>query len=536
MDKDPSLLAVKTITQDLIQNLGTAQSPSLNTNFETHKFPGNNDIITKVESLTNSVSMGNVSDHDVSLLSLLNSPINETSAIPVIPIENSTSSTRISSSLKLSHIPESVSESGTENRINSDTTSVHEIINEVLNKSNFEGISRLKISEDPESIIHEEDTFEQSKGRKESLLDPINRLKELMNSQQPLPDKSYHLEEPLESNTEKHPSQESLSVEHLVAFADNDENYPTLIPFDTTKNVVDIFDSPPVSEELSVKFRKKRIAPEALISDDIKQITSRVQRINIYVAKLDSLKRETTGLQKWIHVNIGREPPQIIKNYRVGSRKTSSTLTSSAINKIYSNPALVKSTSSQPSLSTISRTVTEDLAIQASSLRGRPMSPPLSPRTKTSNFLNISNLSRHNSFSKSSRPSLFMPPAVMNDPSINSPTSPTSSNKISKTATSIKPRQRRLSFQAVTSRFSLGSSTPTSTSFITTIEEKNVPSLSYPNSIVADEVALNKLCDVFPLVDREILSKSEKWRNVKLVEMLILIKFYLYLLYEEKEI
>ncbi|GBB98140.1 hypothetical protein RclHR1_03150003 [Rhizophagus clarus] len=520
------------VTQDLIQNLGTAQSPSLNTNFETHKFPGNNDIITKVESLTNSVSMGNVSDHDVSLLSLLNSPINETSAIPVIPIENSTSSTRISSSLKLSHIPESVSESGTENRINSDTTSVHEIINEVLNKSNFEGISRLKISEDPESIIHEEDTFEQSKGRKESLLDPINRLKELMNSQQPLPDKSYHLEEPLESNTEKHPSQESLSVEHLVAFADNDENYPTLIPFDTTKNVVDIFDSPPVSEELSVKFRKKRIAPEALISDDIKQITSRVQRINIYVAKLDSLKRETTGLQKWIHVNIGREPPQIIKNYRVGSRKTSSTLTSSAINKIYSNPALVKSTSSQPSLSTISRTVTEgsvdtsftnsgsinsnksgtsrnslDLAIQASSLRGRPMSPPLSPRTKTSNFLNISNLSRHNSFSKSSRPSLFMPPAVMNDPSINSPTSPTSSNKISKTATSIKPRQRRLSFQAVTSRFSLGSSTPTSTSFITTIEEKNVPSLSYPNSIVADEVALNKLCDVFPLVDREILSK-----------------------------
>lgn len=270
--------------------------------------------------------------------------------------------------------------------------------------------------------------------------------------------------------------------------------------------------------------------------------------------KLDSLKQETTGLQKWIHINIGRELPIIVKSmntcikkfklilwyltlfqimtdYQIRSRKTSSALTSSAINKIYSNPALAKSTSSQPSLSTISRIVTEssvdtsftnsgsinssksgtrnslDLAIQASSLRGRPMSPPLSPRTKTSNFLNISNLSRHNSFSKSSRPSLFMPPAVMNDPSINSPTSPTSSNKISKTAIPIKPRQRRLSFQAVTSRFSLGSSTPTSTSFIPTIEEKNVPSLSYPNSVVADETALNKLCDVFPLVDREILSK-----------------------------
>ncbi|CAB4415177.1 unnamed protein product [Rhizophagus irregularis] len=500
--------------KDLIQNSGTPQSPSLNINFENHNFPGNNDIITKVESLTNSVPMGNVSDHDVSLLSLLNSPINETSTIPVIPFEESASSSKISSSLKLSYIPESISESEAENQTNSDSenmTSVHEFIN----KTTIEGISGLKISENPESIIHEEDTFEQSKGRKESLLDPINRLKELMNSQQPLPESSYHLEELLESNTENHSSQESLPV----------ENYPA-------KNFVDISDSPPVSEELSVKFRKKRVAPEALISDDIKQIMNRAQRTNIYAVKLDSLKQETTGLQKWILINIGREPPIIVKNYQIGSRKTSSTLTSSAINKIYSNPALAKSTSSQPSLSTISRIVTEssvdtsftnlgsinssksgtsrnslDLAIQASSLRGRPMSPPLSPRTKTSNFLNISNLSRHNSFSKSSRPSLFMPPAVMNDPSINSPTSPTSSNKISKTATPIKPRQRRLSFQAVTSRFSLGSSTSTSTSFITTIEEKNVPSLSYSNSVVADETALNKLCDVLPLVDREILSK-----------------------------
>jgi hypothetical protein len=161
-------------------------------------------------------------------------------------------------------------------------TSVHEIINEVLNKSTIEGIGGLKISENPESIIHEEDTFEQSKGRKDSLLDPINRLKELMNSQQPLPENSYHLEEPLESNTENHSSQESLPVEHLVAFANNDENYPGSMPFDTIKNFVDISDSPPVSVELSIKFRKKRIAPEALISDDIKQIMSRAQRTNIY--------------------------------------------------------------------------------------------------------------------------------------------------------------------------------------------------------------------------------------------------------------
>lgn len=202
--------------------------------------------------------MGNVSDHDVSLLSLLNS---QTSAIPVIPFEESTSSSKISSSLKLSYIPESISESEAENQTNSDSenmTSVHEIIN----KTTIEGISGLEISENPESIIHEEDTFEQSKGRKESLLDPINRLKELMSSQ---PEDSYHLGELLESNTENHSSQESLPV----------ENYPA-------KNFVDISDSPPVSEELSVKFRKKRVAPEALISDDIKQIMSRAQRTNIY--------------------------------------------------------------------------------------------------------------------------------------------------------------------------------------------------------------------------------------------------------------
>lgn len=136
-----------------------------------------------------------------------------------------------------------------------------------------------------------------------------------------------------------------------------------------------------------------------------------------------------------------------------------------------------------------------DLAIQASSLKGRPMSPPLSPRTKTPNFLN---LNRHNSFSKSSRPPIFMPPAVMNDPSANSPTSPTFS-------TPIKPRQRRLSFQSVTSRFGLGSPTPTSPSFPTTIEEKNVPLLN--NSVIVDEAALNKLCDVLPHADREVLSK-----------------------------
>jgi hypothetical protein len=243
----------------------------MNTNYyENHHFPGNNDLI-----------MDNLSDHDVSLLSLLNSQINESSDISA-PTDNPSQDhhhvtySKISSPLKLNHIPES-EESEEESQINSNTqidnsTSVHDAINEVLNQSAIEGIGELKISEDPESMIHEEDTFEQSEGRKESLLDPINRLKELMNSQPPLPD---HLE-PLESDSENHSSQESLSVEHSATLA------PVSVSSETDNKSIDISDHTPVLEDLSIKFRKRRITPEALNSDDIKQITSRTQRINTY--------------------------------------------------------------------------------------------------------------------------------------------------------------------------------------------------------------------------------------------------------------
>ncbi|CAG8541740.1 15376_t:CDS:2 [Funneliformis caledonium] len=492
--------------EDLDQILETIQSPSsINISYDNCDFPGNNDLITKVD-LNNSAE--EVSDH----LSQINKFENSTSSNVTDVQHHVTYSSRISSPLKLSFIPETINESEEESQVNSNAqidnsgsnSSVHDVDGEVFNQSTF---SNLTISEEPEGVSHNEDTLERKESRKDSLFEPINRLKELMNSQPPVSDNPL---EPLESNTEVHSSQDALPVENLV---------PASIDTDKNTDVV-----------LSIKFRKGRVAPEALNSFDIKQIKNQVQRTNAYAAKLNSLKRETTGLQKWISTNIGKEPPLIVKNYKKRSHRTSTTLNNSSINinKIYSNPALAISTSSQPSLSTVSSTNTEnsadisftnsntmssdktarsstsrnslDLAIQASSLRGRPISPPLSPRSKTPNFLNIT---RHNSFSKSNRLPIFMPPAVMNDPSANSPTSPTSSSKISKTV-SIKPRQRRFSFQSVSSRFSLGSSTPT---FPTAIKENNDPSLSNSNSIEVDETALNKLCDIIPQADREVLSK-----------------------------
>ncbi|CAG8567465.1 12240_t:CDS:2 [Funneliformis mosseae] len=466
--------------EDLDQILETIQSPSsININYDNCDFPGNNDLITKVDLNNNAEE---VSDH----LSQINKFENSTSSNVTSTSDvqhHVTYSSRISSPLKLSFIPETINESEEESQVNSNAqidnsgsnSSVHDVDGEVLNQSTF---SNLTISEEPEGVSHNEDTLERKESRKDSLFEPINRLKELMNSQLPGSDNPL---EPLESNTEVHSSQDALPVENLV---------PASI--DTDKNT---------DVELSIKFRKGRVAPEALNSFDIKQIKNQVQRTNAYAAKLNSLKRETTGLQKWISTNIGKEPPLIVKTISTSSQPSLSTVSSTNTensadisftnSNTMSSDKTARSSTSRNSL---------DLAIQASSLRGRPISPPLSPRSKTPNFLNIT---RNNSFSKSNRLPIFMPPAVMNDPSANSPTSPTSSNKISKTV-SIKPRQRRFSFQSVSSRFSLGSSTPT---FPTAIKENNDPSLSNSNSIEVDETALNKLCDIIPQADREVLSK-----------------------------
>jgi len=340
--------------------LETIQSPSISTtnyeNPENHNFPENNDESTDLNKFT---SIDDVSDHDISLLSLLNSQNNESSIISDIYIENSTSltdnqihsfqdvqhhvpySSRISSPLKLSYIPESISESEEETQIHSNTqidnkSSVLDVINEALNQSTINEL----ISEEPENVSHNEDMVERSEGRKESLFEPINRLKELMNSQPPIPDNFYPLE-PLESNSENHSSQKDLPVENST-LTNHDQHYSVPTPTDNDNDSDNIYeelsikfrkrrsnrlkksmnsqplesnsenhfsqeDSPVenstfvnhdqnysvptqtdndnnsvnIDEELSIKFRKRLVEPEALISADIKEIKSQVQRNNL---------------------------------------------------------------------------------------------------------------------------------------------------------------------------------------------------------------------------------------------------------------
>lgn len=129
------------------------------------------------------------------------------------------------------------------------------------------------------------------------------------------------------------------------------------------------------------------------------------------------------------------------------------------------------------------------------------MSPPASPKVKTtSSFATLTNLNRHPSHNKPSRLA-HMPPPVRNEPVVNSPISSMVSSSKSPKNTPPK-RQRRFSLQAVTARFSFGSSS--SSLSTATIEEKDS---SYSDSIVVDETALSKLCDVLPQVDREVLTK-----------------------------
>ncbi|CAG8823111.1 7664_t:CDS:2, partial [Racocetra persica] len=237
-------------------------------------------------------------------------------------------------------------------------------------------------------------------------------------------------------------------------------------------------------------------------------------------AKFELLKKEDTGLRSWLNLNIIRELPLSIKNYKKRFNETLPSIASLAVTKIYSNLSLATSASSQPTLSSTSRATDSsadvnvsayssslnsksfartflDIATQTSSPKvHRPLSPPTSPKSKTPN---IFNLNRRGSISKSGRPMINMPPAVMNDPSANStPLSPKSPK------TTSPKRQRRFSFQAVSSKLLFGSTNTSSLSF-PTIEEKTDTNLS--NSVVIDEDALNRLCDVLPHADRDVLIK-----------------------------
>nr|CAG8438196.1 15975_t:CDS:2 [Entrophospora candida] len=194
---------------------------------------------------------------------------------------------------------------------------------------------------------------------------------------------------------------------------------------------IKLLDDNDISENKHLLITKSK-KNDNLSASDIKQIKTRNQRKNAY---------EETGILQWLRLNIGKEPPDIVKsNY----------------------------------------------------------------------FLN-----RHSSISKtrSPIPPLNMPPPVMNDPTANakttnppfSPSSSSSTKNNNKFATVISPKRRRFSFQAITSRLSVGSFAPISP-FPKTIEENNNNDSSN-STIVVDEKALNKLCDVLPDAEREVLAR-----------------------------
>ncbi|CAG8531496.1 9595_t:CDS:2 [Scutellospora calospora] len=355
----------------------------------------------------------------------------------------------------------------------------------------------------------------ESKG--ESLLDPINRLKELLHSQSSILNIDV-----LESDLQNHNSPKATPVETSPSVSENDYTNSTYL--ETKLNTSNTLQASSSNNDiLNLTLKKRRVPPVALISADIRQIRSRAQRINAYSAKFELLKQEDAGLRSWLNLNIIRELPLTIKNYKKRFNETLPSIASLAANKIYSSLSLAMSTSSQPTLSSRiptdisidtnlsafsssqspSKTLSSprtflDIAVQANSPKGHSMSPPMSPKMKTST--NFFNLNRRGSIS---RPTIHMPPAVMNDPSANSSASSIPSSPKSPKIISSK-RQRRFSFQAVSSKFHFGSSNTSSLTF-PTIEEKTDINLS--NSVVVDEDALNRLCDVLPHADRDVLIK-----------------------------
>ncbi|CAG8561843.1 2259_t:CDS:2 [Acaulospora morrowiae] len=403
-------------------------------------------------------------------------------------------SSKVSSPLKLSYIPEPISEleediqlSNTENIVVNDNDAEKEVLESPKEKSSSSEENFLKYGS-IELMTNE--------GQQEDLFDPINHLKELLQDQA---------------------SEQDNVLEVQSHSFDTSSDIPSITSTDAewqTSNASEV--SLPHSDAINLTLRKRRVPPVALISADIRQVRSCVQRTNAYAAKFELLSQEDTGLHLWLNLNKEKEPPLPVKNYKKGNG-TLPTLASTAANKIYSSPNIAANASSQPVLpisQTLNSSADSDTldssaslsssksskssvslrtSFDMSSLRSRQSSPPISPKFKASNFATLANLSRHGSSNKSNRTPINMPPPMMNDPANNSPMNSLRSKS---------SRQRRFSFQSVSSRFSFGSNSPSSIS--NSIEENNDASLS---GLVVDEVALNKLCDVLPYEDREVLAK-----------------------------
>ena len=138
---------------------------------------------------------------------------------------------------------------------------------------------------------------------------------------------------------------------------------------------------------------------------------------------------------------------------------------------------------------------------QPSSIRNKTsLGHTPSTRSKTPTFL--SSIGRRTSLSKASSKSAVHSPIMYHISPNSSSTSLSSLPKSPPTPTTLK-KQRRFSLQSVTSRFGFGSNTNSVS------EEKisNGSTQSLDTLVEVDEKALNKLCDIIPHADRDVLEK-----------------------------
>ncbi|CAG8480163.1 5029_t:CDS:2 [Ambispora leptoticha] len=397
-----------------------------------------------------------------------------------------------------------------------------------------------KIFEDPVPSSN----LEENKGDTFAMPDLINELSLIQNSVDGLSITDTSLDEHL--NESKSIDQSTLSQNSEIDQKSFDNTSSTDSANSSKQNLDELSSLSVDSKSLSVNAEsiKNRKVPVALDMSDIKNMKIRKHRINAYVQKTLSLNQEKTGLALWLCLNIKNDPSPLYDSLKSNrnrssnslSRKSSKSTTSSAPSstptaKVYSNPkaslsslsqittnsisldntpfvtptSSLTTSSSKSSKSSKSSRTSLNISIQTSSLRLRPNSPPSSPRGKASPFLSLSALNRRGSFSKVTRPITFMPPSITNGPLSNS--SSVSLQSIPKSPQSTSPttppkKQRRFSFQSVSSRFNFSSLNSSSSSFTTTIEESNDAS-----AVEVDDNALDKLCDVLPNADRDILHK-----------------------------
>lgn len=203
-------------------------------------------------------------------------------------------SSKISSPLKLSYIPETISEAEEENQV--DQVDDDRNGNE---DNSIKGHSRTNNSSELDNNLLEyiESTeFQAScnKGQPENLFEPINRLKGILKSQPLEPNDSSKSDvQETEAQIPKNcPRSSDNSSDNTTATGTTyaDTTHTDTTQTDTIQTDIEFQDSEePLSQPndmYNLSLRKRRVPPISLISADIRQVRSRVQRTNAYGIKL----------------------------------------------------------------------------------------------------------------------------------------------------------------------------------------------------------------------------------------------------------